>query len=54
MSKDTRTLNTLQGKLDAQIKSGEKSENEFFKMLEAENISLHPLQLSGYMQTIAN
>ena len=54
MSNDTRILNTLQGKLDAQIKQGETSENELFKMCEMENNSLHQLRLLGYKQTFAN
>ena len=53
MSNDTRILNTLQGKLDAQIKQGETSVNELFKMCEMENNSLHQLRLLGYKQTFA-
>ena len=54
MSNDSKILNTLQGKLDAQIKRGETSVNELFKMCETENISLHQLSLLGYKQTFAN
>ena len=54
ISNDTRILNTLQGKLYAEIKRGETSENKLFKMCETENISLHQLRLLGYKQTFAN
>ena len=51
LSNDKKILNTLLGKLDAQIKQGEKSENKLFKMFETENISLHQLR---HKQTFAN
>ena len=54
MSNYSRILNTLQGKLDVQIKRAETYENELFKICEMENISLHQLRLLGYKQTFVN
>ena len=54
LSNDKRFLNTLLGKLDAQIKREETPENELFKMCETENTSLHQLCLLGHKQTFAS